>query len=244
MFEAVDVGLDGAVGVTEFDIVRLVFLRSLSGIAFAFLWHDDPSGQFLKLRLVGFAAETFVEADAFDGAGPVLLQDPGDGSGCLGVFVGVIHDLVVKDEMMLVGRDEEFAAKFHRTTGFALADPLGVGFEERENLFLVRDGFTLEDALFDEVYVFVEHSDKVGQLGEAAAFNGAERKGLELAEGGVGLVTQTVGLVEVDARRLLETFLFVRPPLLAEVAKRAHLVFEPGTNRLVFPPAGEAMRFG
>ena len=130
-------------GVAEFDIVRLVFLRGFLGIAFAFLGHDDTSGHILELDLVGFAAEALVEADAFEGAFPVLLEDPGDCGGCLRMFVRLVHVVIVKDKLILVGGDEQFAPKFHRATGFALADPLGVGLEEREDLFLVRDGFSL-----------------------------------------------------------------------------------------------------
>jgi len=243
VLEAVDVGFDGTVGVAEFDIVCLVFLCGFPGIAFAFLWHDDPSGNIFKRGLVGLAAETLIEADAFDGAGPVLRKNPGDSGWCLGMLVGIVHDLIVKDHLILVGGDEEFATKFHRTAGFALADPLRVGLEERENLFLMRDGFALEDAPVDEVDVFVEHFNKVGQLDEATSFNGAERQSAELAEGGVGLDTQGVGLVNIGACSLLETCLFVGTSLLAEVAKHAHLVFETGADRLVFPPAGEVMIF-
>ena len=224
-------------GVAEFDIVCLVFLRGFLGIAFAFLWHDDTPGHILELGLVGFAAEALVEADAFEGAIPVLLEDPGDGGGCLRMFVGLGHVVIVNDKLILVGGDEEFAAKFHRAAGFALADPLGVGLKERENLFLVRDGFSLEDAPLDEVDVLIEHLDKVGQLDEAGALNGTQRKSVELTKGGVGLGTQGIGLVKVNACSLLKSFLFVRASLLAEVAKCAHLVFEPGADRLVFAPA-------
>ena len=119
------------------------------------------------------------------------------------------HVVIVNDRLILVGGDEEFAAKFHRAASFALADPLGVGLEERENLFLVRDGFSLEDAPLDEVDVLIEHLDKVGQLDEAGALNGTERKSVELVKGGVGLGTQGIGLVKVNACSLLKSFLFV-----------------------------------
>ena len=228
-------------GVAKFDIVCLVFLRGFLSIAFAFLWHDDPSGHILELDLVGLAAEALVEADAFEGARPELLQYSGDRGGGLGMLVGLSHVVIVNDKVILVGGDEEFAAKFHRAAGLALADPLGVGLKEREDLFVVRDGFAPEDAPLDEVDVFVEHLDKVGQLDEAGALNGAELKTSELAEGGVGLGAQGAGFVKVDACPLLKTFLFVGASLLADVAKRTHLVFEPGSDRVVFAPAGKSV---
>ena len=87
--------------------------------------------------------------------------------------------------------------------------------------------------------MFVEHLDKVGQFDEAAVLNGAERKISELAESGVGLGTEGIGLVKVDACSLLKPFLFVGASLLADVAKRTHLVFKADTDRLVFAPAGQ-----
>ena len=172
-----------------------------------------------------------------------MLQEPSDGGRGLGMLVGVVHIVIVNDKLILVGGDEEFSAKFHGATIFALADPLGVRLEERENQFFVWDRFALEDAPLDEVDVFVEHPNKVGQLDEAGDFNGAERQTSELAEGGVGLGTEGVALVKVDACSLLKTILFVRASLLTEVAKYTHLVFEPGANRLVFSPAGNVVIF-
>ena len=172
-----------------------------------------------------------------------MLQEPSDGGRGLGMLVGVVHIVIVNDKLILVGGDEEFSAKFHGATIFALADPLGVRLEERENQIFVWDRFALEDAPLDEVDVFVEHPNKVGQLDEAGDFNGAERQTSELAEGGVGLGTEGVALVKVDACSLLKTILFVRASLLTEVAKYTHLVFEPGANRLVFSPAGNVVIF-
>ena len=114
MFEAVDVGLHGAVGVAEFDIVRLVFLRGFRGVAFAF------------------------------------------------------------------------------------PDPLGVGLEQRADLFLVRNGFALEEAPPDEIKVFVELFVEVGQLGESIALNGTPGDGLELGSVALAFALRAVAWSSSD----------------------------------------------
>ncbi len=48
-------------------------------------------GHFLEMFLVGLA-ESFVEADACDGIGSALCQDPLDGGGSLEMLVGIVHD--------------------------------------------------------------------------------------------------------------------------------------------------------
>ena len=130
VFEAVDVGFDGAVGVAEFDVAGLVFFGGFCGVAFAFFGHDELVDLACEVGFVGGATEAFVEADAFDAVFAVLRLDSLDGGTGLGMFVGGVEDFVVEDEVVLIGGDEEFASEFYGASGFAFADPLGVGLEE------------------------------------------------------------------------------------------------------------------
>ncbi len=51
------------------------------------------------------------------------------------------HHLMVKDELMLILDDVDPESEFHRHYRLALADPLGVGLEDGEDFFMMRDGF-------------------------------------------------------------------------------------------------------
>ena len=154
VFEAVDVGFDGAVGVAEFDVARLAFFGGFLGVAFAFFGHDELVDFSCKGGFGGGAAEAFVEADALDGVFAVLFLDAFDGGEGLGMFVGGGEDFVVEDNVVLVGGDEEFAPEFYGASGFAFGDPLGVGLEEGEGFFFVGDGFASDDTPLDEIDVF------------------------------------------------------------------------------------------
>ena len=123
-------------------------------VTFAFFGHDELADFVLELVFVFSTAKAFVEADAGYAVFTVASLESLDGGEGGGVFVGAIKDLVVEDEVVLVGGDEEFSAQFYGLAGFAFGDPLAVGFEEGEDFFAVGDGLVFEDATLDEVDVF------------------------------------------------------------------------------------------
>ncbi len=52
---------------------------------------------------------------------------------------------MVQDEWVLVFEDTHLNTQFHRDVGFPLADPFGVRFKDREDLFVRRDDFPQND---------------------------------------------------------------------------------------------------
>ena len=58
----------------------------------------------------------------------------------------VLHDLTVQDKAMRVFHDADPQAQFNRDTGFAFADPFGVGLEQGKDFFVVGNGFALNGA--------------------------------------------------------------------------------------------------
>lgn len=244
VFKTVYVRLNGTVGVAKFDVTCLMLFFGFGGIAAAFLRHDDLINDLLQPGLVVLATKSLVEADAFDAALAVLLDDPGDSGFRLRMIVGMFHILVVEDEMMLVGGDEELATKFNRATCLPFVDPLGVGFKEREDFFRVRNGFSFQDASVNEVDVLVHHLDKVVDLEELGDLEGIEGEASKFLKGGFGFRAEDACLAKVDARTMLLTFLLVRASLFGGLAQRAHQAFEFGGNRFAFAPTGEFVFFG
>ena len=62
------------------------------------------------------------------------------------VISGVLADLAVQDKAMAVFHDADPQAQFNRDTGFAFADPFGMGLEQGINLFGMGNDFALNSA--------------------------------------------------------------------------------------------------
>jgi hypothetical protein len=95
-----------------------------------------------KTLLIGRAVEALVEADTGDlgvALGELLDHRHGD------LIVGlVLHHAVAEEEAELILAERDFEPELDGHAGLALADPLGVGLEEGEDLLAVGDGLALE----------------------------------------------------------------------------------------------------
>lgn len=149
VLEGVDVAFDSAVFVGLFSplFVTLAFAVGLAG--FAFFGHDDFGDFELQQFAVFDAAEAAVgaEADEFSG-GEGAEESVGEGDD-FSAFVAAGHDLIVMDEVVLVGGDEEAATEFDAGSAFAFGDPFGVLFEEGKELFSGGDFTSFEEAVAD-----------------------------------------------------------------------------------------------
>jgi hypothetical protein len=94
----------------------------------AFFGQDDLLKMVFQFGLVGFAVEAFVKAG--HGKFGEALAGLGDHFNRYGVIGLFFHDLVVKDEPVLVFHDADSEPKFDRHTGLAFADPFGMRLED------------------------------------------------------------------------------------------------------------------
>jgi len=62
------------------------------------------------------------------------------------VIGSFLHDHAMQDKAMTVFHNADPQAQFHRDTGFAFADPFGVGLEQGEDLFVMRSLFIMNRA--------------------------------------------------------------------------------------------------
>ena len=69
------------------------------------------------------------------------------------VVGGLLHNLTVQDKAMRVFHDADPQAQFNRDTGFAFTDPFGVGLEQGKDFFVMGNGFALNGAASNLVYL-------------------------------------------------------------------------------------------
>src|SRR5665811_1818252 len=54
------------------------------------------------------------------------------------------HDVVMQDKTVLILKDAHLQSQFLGDPGLSLADPLGMRFENRKHLLMMRDGFIID----------------------------------------------------------------------------------------------------
>ena len=62
------------------------------------------------------------------------------------VIGGFLADLAMQNKAMAIFRDADPQAQFNRDTGFAFANPFGVGLEQGKDFFVMGNGFALNGA--------------------------------------------------------------------------------------------------
>jgi len=115
--------------------------------------------------------EAFVETQTGEAARPVAAQQPVGHRHTL-LHVRFAHRrVIVLDQLVLVGRDQQAMAQFDVRALLAFLDPLGSG-SNRENLLVRRNGFLLQQPALDQVQVLVEHPVEVLERFQCAASTG------------------------------------------------------------------------
>lgn len=109
----------------------------------AFFGQDDLLKMVFQFGLVGFAVEAFVKAGNSQLREALTrLSDHFNRDGIIGLF---FHDLVMKNESVLIFHDADPESQFNRHPGLTFANPFGMRLEDGKELFFMRDGLALDD---------------------------------------------------------------------------------------------------
>ena len=138
-FKCVDSGLHrGVLAAQELEL-RRTFSLPFGFCESAFFGKYNKIQQFFEITLILWTVGTLVPTDDRKiGESFFGLVDYFHGHLLIGLRA---HHLVVEDELMLVFDDVDPEPKFHRHSGLALADPLGVRLEYGEDFFMMRNTF-------------------------------------------------------------------------------------------------------
>jgi hypothetical protein len=102
-----------------------------AAVFFATLGHDDRRHIEANQFAVFGASEAFVEADAGEGTGAVAGEHPVGHRDALVHVCSAHRHVVVVDESVLIGGDEQAVAPLVRGPALAFLDPLGVRLDSR-----------------------------------------------------------------------------------------------------------------
>ena len=118
------------------------------------------------------AREAFVETQAGQAARAVAAQQPVGHRDAL-VHVRPAHrHVIVLDQLVLVGRNQQPMAQFDVGALLAFLNPFGVRFEQGKHFLVRGNGFLLQQPAFDQVQVLVEHPVEVFERLPVRQFHG------------------------------------------------------------------------
>src|SRR5438067_5528315 len=135
MFQTVDLRLDRLVLMAQSPKRFLALSLFLTLVELASLGHDNLRNVEFQQFPVILPGKPFVEAQADDVPLPVSAQQSIRQRNGRSRLRPTAQTLIVQNQSVLVGRQEQRMAQFHRWKKFAFRNPLGVRFEERKYFF-------------------------------------------------------------------------------------------------------------